>query len=168
MTTDAVSALTSLLAIVNWDGTSQDIEQALTTAFDAEDYRDCIKDLRGRNIEPLSYINSLDKVRSHSIRSPRAWFTTDRSQIIDSLPTGSELRKRCLQALRKTCGIYGILPTSHVVPFTLSKPGIRPFAIRGSSDIWKLTDEKNQDQVFAVRSYRMYERDPVERIYKVA
>ena len=65
-TTQAVSAAISLVKIVNWDGTSQDVKQALTTAFGAEDYLDCIKDLRARNIEPLSYINSLDKVSSCS------------------------------------------------------------------------------------------------------
>lgn len=66
-TTQAVSASIYLVKIANWDGTSQDIKQVLTTAFDARDYLDCIKDLRARNIEPLSYINNLDKVCSRSI-----------------------------------------------------------------------------------------------------
>ena len=62
MTTQAVSASTPLIRVANWDGTSRDIKQALTAAFDAKDYLDCIKNLRARNIEPLSYIDSLDKV----------------------------------------------------------------------------------------------------------
>ena len=66
-TSQAVSTLISLIKAVDWDGTSQDIKQVLTAAFDAEDYLDCIKNLRVRNIEPLSYIDGLDKVGSCSI-----------------------------------------------------------------------------------------------------
>jgi len=62
----AVSASVSLMKVVNW-GTSQDINQVLKTAFEAEDYLDCINNLRERNIDPLSYVNSLDKVGSYSI-----------------------------------------------------------------------------------------------------
>lgn len=65
MTAKSTSASIFLQKIANWDGTSQDINQALTTAFEADDYRDCIKNLRARDIEPLSYINSLDKVSLH-------------------------------------------------------------------------------------------------------
>ena len=166
-TTQVASASISLIKVVAWDGTSQDIKQALTAAFDANDYLECIRDLRGRDIEPLSYINSLDKVSLYSIRRHHALFTPIRQQIIDSLPANSELRKRCLRALRKTCGIYGILPTSHVAPFTLNKPGQRPFASGGFSDVWRVADERNQDQVFAVKSLRVYEVDPVEKINKV-
>ena len=54
----------SLMEVANWDGKSQDIYQVLTAAFNAQDYLDCIKNLRARNIDPLSYINSLDKVGS--------------------------------------------------------------------------------------------------------
>ena len=61
-TTQAISASISLIKTVNWDGMSQDIKKLLTTAFDAKDYLDCIKNLRELNIEPLSYIDSLDKV----------------------------------------------------------------------------------------------------------
>ena len=66
-TTQAVSASTSLIKIAAWDGTSHDIKQVLTSAFDATDYLDCIKNLRERNIDPLSYINNLDKVSSYPI-----------------------------------------------------------------------------------------------------
>ena len=48
------------MKVVNWDGTSQNIERVLVTAFATEDYLDCIKDLSTPNIE--SYINNLDKV----------------------------------------------------------------------------------------------------------
>ena len=88
-------------------------------------------------------------------------------QIIDTLRGDPELRRRCIRALRKTCGLYGILPTSHTVPFKLTKPGQRPFASGGFSDVWRLNDERNQDQVFAVKSLRVYEVDPVEKINKV-
>lgn len=62
MTTQAVSASISLAKIVNWDGKSRDIRQTLTDTFDAEDYLSCIKNLKAQDIEPLSYIDSLDKV----------------------------------------------------------------------------------------------------------
>ena len=54
-----------------------------------------------------------------------------------------------------------ILPTSHIVPFTLTKPG-QMFASGGFSDIRKVTDERDRDQVFAVKLLRVYEIDPVE------
>ena len=50
--------------VIRWDASPQDIKQVLTAAFNANDYRDCIANLRERNIEPLSYINNLDKVGS--------------------------------------------------------------------------------------------------------
>jgi len=96
-----------------------------------------------------------------------AQFTTIWRQIIDSIRADTDLQRRCIRALRKTCGLYGILPTSYVVPFTLTKPGNRPFASGGFADVWRLTDEETQDQVFAVKSLRVYEVDPVEKINKV-
>ena len=63
--THSVSASSSLLKIANWDGESQDIDQALVAAFKADDYLDCIKDLQAQNIDPPSYINNLDKVNLH-------------------------------------------------------------------------------------------------------
>ena len=52
-----------LARIVNWDGESQDIGRVITVAFGAEDYLDCIGNLEARGVEPLWYINNLDKVR---------------------------------------------------------------------------------------------------------
>lgn len=75
MDAQAVSASISLIKVVNWDGKSQDINQVLTAAFDAEDYLDCIKNLRQRNIDPQSYIDGLDKVSPYSIQKHHAWFT---------------------------------------------------------------------------------------------
>ena len=63
-TTQAVSASILLDEIARWDGLSPDIEQVLDAAFDAKDYPDCIIDLPKRNIDPLSYLNNLDKVGS--------------------------------------------------------------------------------------------------------
>jgi len=164
------SASVLLMKISNWtSGTSQDVSQVLVAAFEAGDYLDCIKDLRARNIEPVSYINSLDKVGPHSVLKHRIRSITIRRQIIDNLPTNSELQRRCVRALRKTCGLYGILPTSYEVPFTLNinKPRQRPFASGGFSDVWRVTDERNTDLVFAVKSLRVYEKDPAEKINRV-
>lgn len=63
-TTQAVSASTLLNKVVHWDGSPRDIKQVLNAAFDAKDYPDCISNLRARNIDPLLYLNSLDKVSS--------------------------------------------------------------------------------------------------------
>jgi hypothetical protein len=90
-----------------------------------------------------------------------------RGQIIDSLPTDSELRRQCIRALRKTCGLHGVLPTSHTVKFTLSRPRGRPSFSGGFSDIWKVTDEEHHDRVFAVKSLRVCEQDSVGKINKV-
>ena len=60
--------------VVNWDGKSPDIDQVLTAAFGAEDYLDSIRNLQSRGIDPLSYINSLDKVCAHSVSARRALF----------------------------------------------------------------------------------------------
>lgn len=68
VTPQPTSTLISLMKVVRWDGISEDINQVLTAAFEAEDYLDCIKNLWIQNIDPLSYINSLDKVTSYSIQ----------------------------------------------------------------------------------------------------
>jgi len=66
-TAGSVSASNYLIKVARWNGRSQEIHEALTAAFDAEDYLECIKDLRARRIDPVSYINNLDKVSSFSI-----------------------------------------------------------------------------------------------------
>ena len=165
--THPVSAWISLKNIPNWDGKSQDISQASTTAFKANDYPDCIKDLRALNIEPLSYINGLDEVSSHLVPKYHAFFKKKIwRQIINSLPSNPELWKRSIRTLRKTCGIYGIIPTSCTVSFPFSKLDRRPFALGRFSDVWRLTDERNQNLVFAVKSLRVHEQDLFEKINK--
>lgn len=58
--------------IVQWDGgPPQEINQTLTVAFGAEDYPDCVGDLKARDIDPQLYINSLDRVSS--TRSISTW-----------------------------------------------------------------------------------------------
>ena len=52
------------MKVANWDGKFWDIGQVLTAAFDANEYLDCIKNLRALDIDPLSYINNLDMVSS--------------------------------------------------------------------------------------------------------
>ena len=95
------------------------------------------------------------------------WFVTTWQQIIDNFTIDSDLRKRCIRALRKTSGLYGILPNSHVIPFTLNKTSKRPFASGGFSDVWRLTDEKSPNLAFAVKALRVYEKDPLEKVNKV-
>ena len=63
--------------------------------------------------------------------------------------------------------MHGILPTSFAVASSLGVTGKRPFASGGFSDVWKVTDGRDHDQVFAVKSLRVYEQDPVDKINKV-
>ena len=72
------STYTSILLkeVANWDGKSQGIDQVLTALFGTEDYLDCIKNLRARNIDPQAYINSLDRVSSSPVLDRSAWFIT--------------------------------------------------------------------------------------------
>ncbi|KAF9642298.1 kinase-like protein [Thelephora ganbajun] len=142
VTTDTVSASISLKKIVNWDGKSQDIDQALTIAFEADDYLNYIKNLKALDIDPLSYINNLDK-------------------IIDGLPTDSDLRKRCIRALSGTCGLYRILPTSHTITFTLTKHDNPGLSSRVSFSVSRYTDENHQ--LFAVKSLSSSARTVVKR-----
>ncbi|KAF9647848.1 kinase-like protein, partial [Thelephora ganbajun] len=100
-------------------------------------------------IDPQAYIDGLDR-------------------IIDILSPGSEFYHHCLRALRKTCGIYGLLPSSHILP-----PGLvlvttsnmkRPFASGGFSDVWKARG--NGGQIFAIKSFRIYELDDLQYLRK--
>ena len=65
----STSALISLTKVANWDGKSHNIHQVLAAAFEADDYiyQDCVKNLQKQGIDPMSYINNLDKVGSRSI-----------------------------------------------------------------------------------------------------
>ena len=70
---EPVSASIALIKVVNWDGKSQEIiHEALTAAFDADDYLECIKSLQVRQIDPLLYINNLDRVSSYSVPKTHA------------------------------------------------------------------------------------------------
>ena len=65
-----------LKKIADWDGETQDIYQTLTAAFKAPNYLHCIKNLEEKGINPLSYINNLDKVSSYLILVHQTWFMT--------------------------------------------------------------------------------------------
>lgn len=75
-TAHPASASISLKKISKWDG-NQDIGQVLTTAFGADDYLGCIKNLRTHNIDPPSYINNLEKVGPYSIPNHQALIHND-------------------------------------------------------------------------------------------
>ena len=72
MTSQTVPAPLWLENLVNWDKNCPDTDQVLTAAFEAEDYLECIKDLKKRGVEPKSYINSLDNVCPHWISMHQA------------------------------------------------------------------------------------------------
>ena len=85
------------------------------------------------------------------------------SQAIDILSPKSDIHERCVRALGKVCGIYGLLPDSHKVKSTLTTSQ-HAIASGGFSDIWKATNEK--DEVFAVKVLRMYQ-DNAAQVKKV-
>jgi hypothetical protein len=53
-----------MMKVVSQDGTPQDITQESNTASGAYECLDRVRDLNARNIEPPSYIDSLDEVSS--------------------------------------------------------------------------------------------------------
>lgn len=147
----------------------QDAQEALTAAFEADDYIDCIRNLTGWEIDPQAYVDGLDQVCSHLFMHVASTLEIVPRQIMHILPSGSGIYYRCLRALRKTCGIYGVLPASYLVGqgLTLVTPGKikRPFASGGFSDVWKATDGKGQ--IFAVKHLRTYETDDLDYMRKV-
>ena len=80
-------------------------------------------------------------------------------QAIDILTPESDIHERCVRALRKACGIYGLLPDSHEVKFTLAS-GEHALASGGFSDVWKATNEDGE--VFAVKVLRMYQNNAAQ------
>jgi hypothetical protein len=70
------SAAKFLSDVAKWDGTSQGITRTLTTAFEAGDYLNRVKNLEALQIDPRSYIDNLDKVGSYSILRERTQFIT--------------------------------------------------------------------------------------------
>ena len=82
MTSPTVTAPLWLENIVNWGKNCPNTDQVLTTAFEAEDYLECIKDLWKRGVDPLSYINNLGNVCAYRISMHRA-------QIFDKIGTDS-------------------------------------------------------------------------------
>ena len=87
------------------------------------------------------------------------------SQIIDALTRDPDLQRRCIRALRKTCGIYGILPASYAFAPPLTRSGTLAIGTGGFADVWKYTDPENK--AYAVKALRVYEKDPVTKINKV-
>ena len=90
-----------------------------------------------------------------------------RWQIIDILPTDSNLRKKSIRSLTGACAFYGILPVSHEIAFPLAEPRGRPISSGSYFNHWKLTHKDDHDQVFAVKSFCAYARFNAEDIKKV-
>lgn len=58
------SALAHLSLISQGKVSPQNTREALTAAFVADDYIECINNLPGLNVDPQAYIDGLDQVRS--------------------------------------------------------------------------------------------------------
>jgi hypothetical protein len=104
-----------------------------------------------------------------SICSYRQHINSSPHQLIDTLEHGSEIYHRSLRALRRTCGIYGLLPTSHLISEQLSLVTAgqmkRPFASGGYSDVWKARNDGGQ--IFAIKQLRTYVVDNLQHVKKV-
>jgi len=83
--------------------------------------------------------------------------------MIEILSPESDIRGRCVRALRKACGIHRLLPNSHKIKSTLTK-GPRAVAPGGFSDVWKAENENGE--VFAIKAFRVYEKG-FEQVQKV-
>jgi len=147
----------------------QDAQQVLTAAFTADDYLDCTKDLTGWNIDLQEYVDGLDQVGSCLSMLIWSMLTAFPYQIIDILAPGSEIYNRSLQALRKTCGIYGILPSSHLMSQGLTLVTTNtmkcPFTSGGFADVWKARNDNGH--IFAVKCLRIYEHNDIRHMKKV-
>lgn len=155
------SSTTSLRIIASGDLTSpQAVAQLLTDALGADNYSECIKNLPSHNIDPQSYIDGLDKV-CHSFFSPLAVLCSHfpRDQAIDILSSESDIHERCVRALGKVCGIYGLLPDSYQIRSTLTT-GEHALASGGFSDIWKATNRAGG--TFAIKVLRMYQNNATQ------
>ena len=49
----------------------------------------------------------------------------------------------------------------------LTKPNSPPFASSVTFDVWRLTDEIRRSEVFAVKSLRVCDKDPAEKMNEV-
>ena len=65
----------------------------------------------------------------------------------------------------KTCGIYGLLPTSYIMPSGLTTVNKRPFASGGVGDVWKARNRDNH--YFAVKNIHIYEVDDLADVKKL-
>ena len=146
-------------------GVPRDPQRVLTAAFATSDYSDCIKDLARWQIEPQAYIDGLDRVGSRLSVLGSDPLTPLLRQILDTLSPKSDIYKRCLRALRKACGIYGLLPASHFLPPGLTTVHKRAYASGGFADVWMARSRDSQD--FAVKCLRVYEVDNIEDVKKV-
>ena len=146
-------------------GVPRDPQRVLTAAFTAIDYPDCIKNLERWRIDPQAYINGLDQVGSRPSVLASDPLTPLLDQILDTLSPHLDIYKRCLRALRKACGIYGLLPPSHFMPPGLTTANKRPHASGGFADVWRARNMDNQ--YYAVKHIRIYEVDNFADITKV-
>ena len=149
---------------------SRDAPRILTAMFDAKGYDNYIENLDKLGIHPQAYIDGLDRVSSCPLGVfSSATLTLVPQQILDTLNIQSQIYRRGLRALRKTCGIYGLLPSSYTVSgeLTLVTTGHmrRPFASGGYSDVWKAFD--CEGHIFAIKQLRVYLVDDLKRVEKV-
>lgn len=163
------SASVPLSLISQKEVSPQDAREVLAAALTAHDYVDCVQNLAGWDIDPQAYVDGLDHVRSHLSALLGTLLTKFLCQMISILSPGSDIYYRSLRALRKTCGIYKILPASYRMPLGLALTTVgkmkRPFASGGYSDVWKARNDAGE--VFAIKHLRTYQTDDLTNAKKV-
>jgi len=120
--------------------------------------------VRIRNIDPRVYIDGLDQVGPCLSMLMSGALIAVPHQTIDTLTPGSEIYDRRLRALRKACGIYGILPSSRVVlqglTLVVTDTTKCPFASGGFA-------RNDIGQIFVIKHLRTYEADDLRHVKEV-
>ena len=148
----------------------REAQHVLTDAVASDDYLESMENLTGWKMDPQGYIDGMDRVCARLFIRTGSTLITISHQLIDTLEPGSEIYDRSLRALRRTCGIYGFLPTSRLISERLSLVADgkmkRPFASGGSSDLWKARNDGGQ--IFSIKQLRTYEVDDPQHVKKVS
>jgi hypothetical protein len=144
---------------------SQDAQQVLIDALMASDYCECMETLQGGR---LAHRDTLT-----------AWIGwvfiyLFLQAALNSRPTTleheSKIYHRSLQALRRTCGFHGFLPTSRLISEWLSLITAgrikRPLASDGHSDPWRAGNDRGQ--ILAIKQLRTYEVNDLRHVTKLS
>jgi len=84
--------------------------------------------------------------------------------VVNSPQVDPDLSRKCLRALRKICGLTGMLPRSHMLTDGLTKSNDVPMTSGGFADVW---DGHYGDTRVAIKALRVYRTDDQEMLRKM-